>query len=89
MSSFTEKRVILNEGRDRSLIRHHPWVFSKAIASTLGDIKEGDIVEVVSYEGSFLCYGIYSPASQIRVRALSFDKDVHISEELIAGRIKR
>lgn len=88
MSSFTEKRVILNEGRDRSLIRHHPWVFSKAIASTLGDIKEGDIVEVVSYEGSFLCYGIYSPASQIRVRALSFDKDVHISEELIAGRIK-
>ncbi|MGN1280841.1 MAG: class I SAM-dependent rRNA methyltransferase, partial [Succinivibrio sp.] len=77
----------LNEGREKSLLRHHPWVFSKAVASVRGDLKKGDCVEVVSQSGEFLCYGVYSPESQIRVRAISFEKDVPIGSDLIRRRI--
>ena len=80
--------VILNEGREKSLLRHHPWIFSKAIQSADESLQMGQTVEVVNQEGSFLCYGLYSPNSQIRVRALSFDENVKITDELIASRVK-
>ena len=80
--------IILNEGREKSLLRHHPWIFSKAIQSTDDSLKMGQTVEVVNQAGDFLCYGLYSPNSQIRVRALSFDEKVKISDELIASRVK-
>ncbi|MDY6321556.1 MAG: class I SAM-dependent methyltransferase [Succinivibrio sp.] len=82
-----QKTVILNPGREKSLLRRHPWVFSKAIARAEGDPQGGDIVKVVSAEGKFLCRGAYSPASQIRVRALSFAEDEQITPELIAQRV--
>lgn len=80
--------VILNEGREKSLLRHHPWIFSKAIQSADESLQMGQTVEVVNQAGSFLCYGLYSPNSQIRVRALSFDENVKITDELIASRVK-
>ncbi|MBQ8023006.1 MAG: class I SAM-dependent methyltransferase [Succinivibrio sp.] len=80
--------IILNEGREKSLLRHHPWIFSKAIQSTDDSLQMGQTVEVVNQAGDFLCYGLYSPNSQIRVRALSFDENVKISDELIASRVK-
>jgi len=80
--------IILNEGREKSLLRHHPWIFSKAIQSTDDSLQMGQTVEVVNQAGDFLCYGLYSPNSQIRVRALSFDEKVKISDELIASRVK-
>lgn len=80
--------VILNEGREKSLLRHHPWIFSKAIQKADESLQMGQTVEVVNQEGSFLCYGLYSPNSQIRVRALSFDENVKITDELIASRVK-
>ena len=80
--------VILNEGREKSLLRHHPWIFSKAIQSADDSLQMGQTVEVVNQAGSFLCYGLYSPNSQIRVRALSFDENVKITDELIASRVK-
>lgn len=80
--------VILNEGREKSLLRHHPWIFSKAIQKADETLQMGQTVEVVNQAGSFLCYGLYSPNSQIRVRALSFDENVKITDELIASRVK-
>lgn len=80
--------VILNEGREKSLLRHHPWIFSKAIQKADESLQMGQTVEVVNQAGSFLCYGLYSPNSQIRVRALSFDENVKITDELIASRVK-
>ena len=79
--------VILQEGRERSLLRHHPWVFSKAIYKEDLTLKPGSTVKVLSFIGDFLCYGLYSPKSQIRVRALSFDERVIIDEKLISERI--
>lgn len=80
--------VILNEGREKSLLRHHPWIFSKAIQKADESLQMGQTVEVVNQTGEFLCYGLYSPNSQIRVRALSFDENVKITDALIASRVK-
>ena len=79
--------VILQEGREKSLLRHHPWIFSKAIYKEDLSLKPGSTVKVTSFNGDFLCYGLYSPKSQIRVRALSFDEKVMIDDKLIAERI--
>ena len=80
--------VILNEGREKSLLRHHPWIFSKAIQKADESLQMGQTVEVVNQAGEFLCYGLYSPNSQIRVRALSFDENVKITDDLVASRVK-
>ncbi len=68
-------KVILKKGRDESLRRFHPWVFSGAIAQVQGTPAEGDIVAVHAADGSFLAYGHYQIGS-IAVRVLSFDADV-------------
>lgn len=65
-------KVILKKGRDESLRRFHPWVFSGAIAEIQGSPAEGDLVSVHSSDGGVLAYGHYQIGS-IAVRILSFD----------------
>ena len=67
-------KVILKLGRDESLRRFHPWVFSGAVAQVQGSPAEGDIVGVYSAEGQFLAAGHWQIGS-IAVRVLSFDAD--------------
>jgi 23S rRNA (cytosine1962-C5)-methyltransferase len=62
------KKLILKAGRDKSLRRRHPWIFSGAIARVEGDPAPGETVEVRSDAGAFLAVAAYSPASQIRAR---------------------
>ena len=50
-------KIILKKGREDSLRRFHPWVFSGAIAQVQGDPAEGDIVSVHAADGSFLALG--------------------------------
>ena len=64
-------KIILKKGREDSLLRFHPWVFSGAIAQIVGEPSEGDIVGVYSQGGVFLAYGHYQVGS-IAVRVLSF-----------------
>ncbi|MBR1957174.1 MAG: class I SAM-dependent rRNA methyltransferase [Bacteroidales bacterium] len=66
-------KIILKKGREDSLRRFHPWVFSGAIAQVQGDPAEGDIVSVHAADGSFLALGHYQIGS-IAVRVLSFDE---------------
>lgn len=68
-------KVILKKGRDESLRRFHPWVFSGAIAQIVGSPAEGDVVGVYAADGSYLAAGHYQIGS-IAVRVLSFDGDV-------------
>ncbi|MCB1746076.1 MAG: class I SAM-dependent rRNA methyltransferase [Gammaproteobacteria bacterium] len=82
------KRVVLKLGRDKSLRRRHPWVFSGAVARVDGGPQPGETVEVVAADGAFLGRGAYSPRSQIRVRILSFDPAVAVDEALIASRLQ-
>ena len=67
-------QIVLRKGRDASLKRFHPWVFSGAIASVRGKIAEGDIVDVISSEGQFLGRGHWQEGS-ISVRILTFEDE--------------
>lgn len=60
--------LILKPGREKSLQRRHPWVFSGAVAKIKGDPQAGDTVEIRSAEGGFLGRGAYSPSSNIVAR---------------------
>lgn len=82
------KRLIISRGREKSLLRRHPWVFSGAIASVSGSPGPGDPVRVESSDGGFLGWGWYSPESKIRARIVSFDDDRPIDTELVRDRIR-
>lgn len=68
-------KVILRKGRDESVRRFHPWVFSGSIAQIQGTPAEGDLVSVYAADGTFLACGHYQIGS-IAVRILSFDSDI-------------
>jgi 23S rRNA (cytosine1962-C5)-methyltransferase len=79
--------LTLRPGREKSLRRHHPWIFSGAVADVAGNAGPGDTVIVRSNDGTRLGRAAYSPASQIRARMWTFDADVEISGDLITERI--
>jgi 23S rRNA (cytosine1962-C5)-methyltransferase len=87
MSVDSLPTVRLKPGRERSLKRRHPWVFSGAIAGVDGSPVSGDTVRVQSESSETLALGAWSAQSQIRVRVWSFDADVAIDAKFIAGRI--
>lgn len=64
-------KIILKPGKEQSLLRFHPWVFSGAIHSVSGEIEEGDIVEVLDHNKNFLAIG-HSQIGSIAVRIFSF-----------------
>ncbi len=66
-------KVILKPGKEQSLLRFHPWVFSGAIHSVSGEIEEGDIVEVLDHNKNFLALG-HSQIGSIAVRIFSFSR---------------
>lgn len=80
-------KIYLKKGRDESLRRFHPWVFSGAIGQIHGDPAEGDIVGVYASDGTFLASGHYQIGS-IAVRILSFDSDIMNPDfwEIMIGR---
>ncbi|MGM0530709.1 MAG: class I SAM-dependent rRNA methyltransferase [Bacteroidota bacterium] len=65
-------QVILKSGKDQSLKRYHPWIFSGAIKKTRGNFGEGDVVQVFDNKEEFLGLGHYQPAT-IAVRIISFE----------------
>ena len=77
--------VYLKKGKEESLKRFHPWVFSGAIASGTGSLNEGDVVRVCTASGAFIAVGHYQIGS-IAVRVLSF-KDIVIDEEFWKSRL--
>lgn len=79
------KTIQLKRGKDESLRRFHPWVFSGAIQYIDEDIQEGDIVRVVTAGGEFIAVGHYQEGS-IAVRVLSF-RDVAIDDAFWAARL--
>lgn len=65
------KNLYLNRGKEESLLRYHPWVFSGAVHHVEGNLQEGDLVRVLTHEGSFIAIGHWQIGS-IAVRVLSF-----------------
>jgi 23S rRNA (cytosine1962-C5)-methyltransferase len=79
------KAIRLKEGKEKSLLRRHPWVFDGAVARGGGD--SGETVRVESHEGRFLAWAALSPQSRIRARAWSFDEAQRIDADFIAQRV--
>ncbi|HTJ05939.1 MAG TPA: 23S rRNA (cytosine(1962)-C(5))-methyltransferase RlmI, partial [Caldimonas sp.] len=79
------KVVRVRAGKERSLLRRHPWVFEGSIAG--GKADSGETVRVESSDGRFLAWAAYSPQSSIRLRAWSFDEHERIDAAFFVRRI--
>ncbi len=81
------KIIRLHEGKERSLLRRHPWVFEGSIAR--GRADAGETVRVEAADGRFLCWGAWSPSSMIRVRAWTFDEAERVDHAFFKRRVAR
>lgn len=81
-------RVRLKPGREKSLLRQHPWVFSGAIDQVDGTPGVGATVIIHASDGRFLAQAGYSPASQIRARVWTWDRDETIDGSFFAKRVR-
>jgi 23S rRNA (cytosine1962-C5)-methyltransferase len=79
--------LTLHPGKEKSVLRRHPWLFSGAIAQLDGRARPGDTVDVVSHEGRPLARAAWSPASQIRARVWSFDATETIDHAFFKRRV--
>ncbi len=83
------KTLHLNKGRESSLLRRHPWVFSGAIARLSGEPAAGETIKVVDAVGNPIALAAYSPHSQIRARVWSFDPNARIDADFMRARLSR
>lgn len=83
-----ETTVIMKPGREKSIRNRHPWVFSGGIKEVKGDYQPGDIVSVFDARQRFLGKGFINPASQIRVRLLTF-QDEEIDADFFRNRLQQ
>lgn len=81
------KVIRLREGRERSLLRRHPWVFDSAVAR--GSADPGETVRIEASDGRFLAWAAFSPASGIRARAWSFQESQRIDAGFFRERVVR
>ena len=81
------KSIRLREGKERSLLRRHPWVFEGSVAK--GKADPGETVRLEDASGKFLAWGAFSGTSMIRVRAWSFEESERIDAAFFERRIAR
>lgn len=81
------KKIVIRAGKERALQRRHPWVFEGSVQR--GGADAGETVRVESAAGEFLCWGAFSPSSNIRVRAWSFDEAQRIDAAFFEQRVQR
>lgn len=80
------KSIRLKEGKERSLQRHHPWVFESAVAK--GSADAGETVRITAADGRFLAWAAFSPASKIRARVWSFDEAQRIDAQFLEALVQ-
>ena len=81
-------RIVLKRGREKPVLRGHPWIFSGAVATVQGEVSPGEVGEVYSQRGQFLGLGHINPHSQITVRLLTQKKE-ELGERFFGERISR
>lgn len=81
--------VYLKKGRERSLRRRHPWVYSGAIDRVAGDPTAGDVVRVHDHAGNCAGWGYFNPRSKIQVRVLDWNEQAVIDESWWRARLSR
>ncbi|HEX6320404.1 MAG TPA: class I SAM-dependent rRNA methyltransferase [Burkholderiales bacterium] len=80
--------LVLKKGREKSLKRRHPWIFSGAVEKLTGKPESGDTVGVKDSSGKLIAKAAYSPSSQIRARVWTFD-DEEIDAAFFRDRLAR
>ncbi|HBT28601.1 MAG TPA: 23S rRNA (cytosine(1962)-C(5))-methyltransferase RlmI, partial [Erwinia persicina] len=81
-------RLILAKGREKSLLRRHPWVFSGAVARMEGKAQSGETIDVCDSHGKWLARAAWSPESQIRARVWSWQQDESIDIDFFVRRLR-
>ncbi|PVZ85823.1 23S rRNA (cytosine(1962)-C(5))-methyltransferase RlmI [Serratia sp. S1B] len=82
-------RLYLAKGREKSLLRHHPWIFSGAVERVEGKPLSGETIDICDNQGKWLARGAYSPQSQIRARIWSFQPDEAIDMAFFIRRLQQ
>ncbi|UCQ12991.1 23S rRNA (cytosine(1962)-C(5))-methyltransferase RlmI [Edwardsiella tarda] len=80
---------MLAKGREKSLLRRHPWVFSGAVARIEGNAASGETLDICDHQGKWLAHAAYSPQSQIRARVWSFNRDERIDQAFFERRLQQ
>lgn len=81
--------LILKKGKERSLLRRHPWVYDTAVQRLQGKATSGDTVRVLSYDGRFLAWAAYSKDSALRARCWTFNEEEKIDSDWIESKIHK
>ena len=89
MSELVRGSLILQAGREKSVLNRHPWLFSGGIGRVEGQPEPGDLVRVVDSRGRALALAYYNPHSQIRGRILTWNPDEPIDDHFWLERIRR
>src|SRR5574339_107996 len=79
--------ILLKPGREKSLLRRHPWIFSGAVQSVAGEPAPGETVDLLSANWQVLARAAYSPTSQIRARVWTF-ADEPVDAEFFRSKIR-
>lgn len=82
-------RLFLAKGREKSLLRRHPWVFSGAVLRIEGKALSGETIDILDSQGKWLARGAYSPESQIRARVWTFQQDEEIDIAFFIRRLQQ
>ncbi|WP_016955671.1 class I SAM-dependent rRNA methyltransferase [Catenovulum agarivorans] len=81
-------KITLASKREKSVLRRHPWIFSRAIEKVDGEPKLGDTVEVYAKNGQWLARAAFSPHSQIRARVWTYEQNQQIDQSFFLQRIQ-
>lgn len=84
-----EGTIVLKPGREKSVKRDHPWIFSGAVASKRGLLRVGSVVDVLHTEGSWLGRGLYHPEDDMAVRLYTRDESESLNVDLFRSRLDR
>lgn len=82
-------KIILNKGKDKAAWQLHPWIFSGAIQKILGDVQNGDLVQVFNCDDEFIAYGLYNNTSRVAVRLLEWNPAVQVDEAWWRARLQK
>jgi 23S rRNA (cytosine1962-C5)-methyltransferase len=82
------KQVVLNKGKDKAVRQLHPWIFSGAIKSKIGDIDDGELIDVLNIDGEKIATGVYNNKSRVAVRLLAFGAENPINEAWWRARVR-
>ena len=81
-------KVILNKGEEINILNGYPWVFNNEVNNFIGEIENGKVCSVCSFDKRFIGYGFLNTSSKIMVRILSLDENEVIDKEFFRKRIK-